>query len=206
MDKRTTTTRLHRIAMTALVVVVMSGCTQTTDWLKGRKTAKASDSIILGAPEVDVYVKELGQLATNDPAAHAEIYADAASAAQLTPGPSTNLRLGMVLAIPGHSESNPVLAQSLLRDSVTQELLLTPAELSLARILLNNVESQIVVNSETRQLRATTSRASQTQEQALGQRLARVEAENRQLRRDLEDAERKLEAITSIERSIREQE
>ncbi|MCH9693229.1 MAG: hypothetical protein K0U72_01860 [Gammaproteobacteria bacterium] len=206
MDKRTKITRLRRIAMTALVIVTAAGCAQTSDWLKGRKTAKASDSTILGAPEVDVYVKELGQLATSDPAAHAEIYADAASAAQLTPGPSTNLRLGMVLAIPGHAESDPQRAQSLLRDAVTQELLLTPAELSLAQILLNNVERQIVVNSEARQLRASTSQAAQTQELALGQRLARVEAENRQLRRDLEDAERKLEAITSIERSIREQE
>lgn len=197
---------MYRFAMTALVVVTLSACTQTTDWLKGRKTAKAKDSIILGAPEIDVYVRELGQMATNDPAAHAEIYADAASAAQLTPGPSTNLRLGMVLAIPGHAESNPQLAQSLLRDAITQELLLTPSELSLAHILLNNVERQIVVNSEARQMRASTSRATQTQEQALGQRLARVEAENRQLRRDLEDAERKLEAITSIERSIRDQE
>jgi len=202
----TRTTRLQRLAMAALLAVMLSGCAQTTDWLKGRRTATADDVNILGAPEIEVYIKELGQLATNDPAAHAEIYADAASAAQLTPGPSTNLRLGMVLAIPGHPESNPERAQNLLRDAITQELLLTPAELSLAHILLNNVERQIVVNSEARQLRATTSRAAQTQEQALGQRLARVEAENRQLRRDLEDAERKLEAITSIERSIREQE
>ena len=33
-----------------------------------------------------------------------------------------------------------------------------------------------------------------------------VEAENRRLRRELEEAEDKLEAITTIERSIREQE
>jgi hypothetical protein len=37
------------------------------------------------------------------------------------------------------------------------------------------------------------------------QRLARVEAENRELRQSLAEAEQKLEAITSIERSIREQ-
>ena len=44
-----------------------------------------------------------------------------------------------------------------------------------------------------------------TEEQAVAQRIARVESENKQLRRSLEEAEQKLDAITSIERSIREQ-
>ena len=107
---------------------------------------------------------------------------------------------------PGHPESDPEQAASVLREVLTQTILLTPAEISLATIHLNNVERQIIANSEARRLRASTSRAAQTQEQALGQRLTTVEAENRQLRRDLEEAEQKLEAITSIERSIREQE
>jgi len=49
-------------------------------------------------------------------------------------------------------------------------------------------------------------RTANTQEQALKKQLAEIEADNRQLRQDLEEAEQKLEAITSIERSIREQE
>jgi cell shape-determining protein MreC len=84
--------------------------------------------------------------------------------------------------------------------------LLTPTEISLATILLNNVERQIVANTEARRLRTSSSRAAQTQELATSQRLAVVEAENRQLRQALAEAEQKLEAITSIERSIREQE
>ncbi|MDH3433403.1 MAG: hypothetical protein OEM60_06070, partial [Gammaproteobacteria bacterium] len=60
-------------------------------------------------------------------------------------------------------------------------------------------------NSEARRLRASSSRATQTQEAATNQRLATVEADNRRLRRELAEAEEKLEAITSIERSIRAQ-
>jgi hypothetical protein len=85
-------------------------------------------------------------------------------------------------------------------------MLLTPGEISLATIQLNYVERQIVANFETNRLRASTSRAAQSQEQATSQRLAVVEAENRRLRADLKEAEEKLEAISSIERSIREQE
>jgi len=160
----------------------------------------------VGAPEIEVYIAELSRIASGDPAAQAEIFADATAAAQLTPSPSTNLRLGLVLSIPGHPESNPEQAQSILREVLTQTILLTPAEISLAVIHLNNVERQIVANSESRRLRTSSSRAAQTQQQAASQRLTAVEAENRQLRTDLEEAEQKLEAITSIERSIREQE
>jgi hypothetical protein len=211
MDSRTETRKARRATATAMITVTLSvctlsACTSTTDWLKGRKTADANEAVILGAPKADVYVNELGLLASNDPAAHAEIFADASAAALLTPGPSTELRLGLVLAVPGHSESDPERAQSLLRAAITQTQLLTPAEISLARIHLNNVERFVVANAESRRLRASASRAQQTEEVAVTQRLAVVEAENRRLRRELEDAERKLQAITSIERSIREQE
>lgn len=200
------TSRARAIAMTALVAAALSGCGQTTDWIKGRISSSTDESEILGAPEIEVYISELGKIASGDPAAQAEIYADAAAAAQLTPSPTTNLRFGLVLAIPGHPESDPLQAQSVLREVLAQTILLTPAEISLATIHLNDVERQIVANSEARRLRAASSRAAQTQEQALQGRLATVEAANRVLRRDLEEAEQKLEAITNIERSIREQE
>ncbi len=111
-----------------------------------------------------------------------------------------------MLATPGHSESNPEKAQGLLREVLTQTLLLTPSEINLATIHLNYVERLLVVNAESRRLRASSSLAAQTEQRAINQRLEAVDEENRQLRQDLEEAEQKLEAITSIERSIREQE
>jgi hypothetical protein len=52
---------------------------------------------------------------------------------------------------------------------------------------------------------ASSSLAATTEGAAVQQRLATAEAENRRLREALTDAEEKLDAITSIERSIREQ-
>jgi hypothetical protein len=196
----------HRIAVLAILALLFAGCAQTSDWLRGRGSGQHSGAVILGAPAADVYLEELRLLAVGDPATQAEIFADADAAAALTPGPNTQLRLALVLATPGHSESNPEKAQSMLREVLTQTLLLTPAEIALATIHLNNVERMIVANAETRRLRTSSSRAARTEEAAIGQRLATVEAENRQLRRELEEAEDKLEAITTIERSIREQE
>ncbi len=209
MHRTGTTTRLFSTVTMLVAVSMLSGCATASkagDWLKGRRTANPDESVIVGAPDASAYLNELQSLAAGDPAMQAEIYADAASAAQLTPGPNTNLRLALVLATPGHPESDFAQAESMLREVLARTELLTSAEIALATIHLNSVERLIVTTAEARRLRESSNRAARTEEQAISQRLASVEAENRQLRRDLEDAEQKLEAITSIERSIREQE
>lgn len=201
------TTRLLLIA--AVTIASASGCGSSTSWLD-RVWPSDSDDVAEplspGAPNADDYLRDLDRLATGDVPAQVEIYADAESAATLTPGPSTNLRYALVLATPGHSGTNLNQAHSLLRELLAQTALMTPSEVALAHIYLNTVEQQLLLQSEARRLRDSTSeRGDQTEEQAIAQRLAAVEAENRRLRTELADAEEKLEAITSIERSIREQ-
>jgi hypothetical protein len=188
-------------------ITLLAGCAQTKGWLdsvRGEPVA-ADEQVILGAPTADEYLKELHDLSSGDPALQAEIFADSKAAAQLTPNPSTTLRFALVLATPGHPETDSQEAQNLLRELLTQTELMTQSEISLARIYLKSTEELMLLSSETRRLRASSDRAQRTEEAAINQRLATVEAENRRLRRDLEDAESKLEAITSIERSIREQ-
>ncbi len=201
------TARLNARAAALAAVVLLSGCAQTKGWLDKVRPAsdRGSDPVVLGAPAAEDYLADLERLATGDPATQVEIYADAESRATLTPNPSTTLKFALVLATPGHSETDAQRAQSLLRELLAQSPLMTPAEISLAQIYLQSIESRIVLESEARRLRQASSRQAQTEEQALNQRLATVEAENRRLRSELEDAEEKLEAITSIERSLREQ-
>ena len=203
----------HRDSLRALLVLVvctsmLSGCSQTKSFLNSVKRPKSSGGSdpVLGAPAAEDYIDELGLLSSNDPAAQAEIIADSRAAAQLTPNPSTRLRYALVLATPGHPESNANEAQSLLRDVLAESELMTGYEVALAQIYLTSVEQQLVRESEVRRLRASTSRAQQSETAALNQRLEQAQAENRELRRELAEAEEKLEAITSIERSIREQE
>ena len=205
MHESWSTCRFNIIATLVLLVAITTGCAQTKDWLTGKRTAKATEPVMLGTPETNQYIQEMYKLASGDQATQAEIHADAESAAKLTPGPSTKLRYGLVLATPGHSASDPQEAQSIFRELLAQTELMTPSETALATIHLKSVEQQIVLGAETRRLRSANNRANTTEEQAIAQRIASVESENRQLRRSLEEAEQKLEAITSIERSIREQ-
>ena len=125
---------------------------------------------------------------------------------RLTPGLQTNLRFALVLATAGHPETNPEQAQPILQELLTQTPLLTPAEVSLATINLKSVEQQIALTSEARNLHTSSSQAARTESASIKQRLDSAESENRRLRKELEDAEAKLEAISSIERSIRAQE
>ena len=197
-------------ARTVLLIAIslLAGCSTTKSWLDKITPGSSRSSegtVILGAPTADEYLSDLQRLATGDPATQIEIYADAESRATLTPDPSTNLRFALVLATPGHSEYDPERAQSLLRELLTQTELMTSSEIALGEIYLKSVEQSIVMGAETRRLRQSTSRQALTEQQATSLRIANVEAENRQLRRELEEAEDKLEAISTIERDIREQ-
>jgi len=192
--------------LTALAALAaLSGCAQLEDWLRTERRQAPADGTILGAPDADQYVQEMYRLASGDPATQAEIHADAESAAHLTPDPSTELRLALVLATPGHAESDPERAQDMFRDLLSQAELMTSAEVSLATIHLRDVERRLSLEQETERLRTETARSQSTEQRAIEQRIARVEAENRELRQSLAEAEEKLEAITTIERSIREQ-
>ena len=197
--------------MWVLASLLLVSCTTSSGWLNGAAAgsagASANPSLPPGYPSADDYLRELDLLATADPATQAEIFADAEATATLTPNPSTNLRFALVLATPGHSGTSLEQAQRMLREVLTQSALMTPAEVSLANIYLNSVEQQLLLEAEARQLRErSAASADRTAELALSQRLAAVEAENRRLRGELRDAEEKLEAITSIERLIREEE
>jgi hypothetical protein len=190
-----------------MAAALVSGCAQTKSFFSGmsRSDTSTGDAGILGAPEIDYYLDELSLLSSGDPAAQAEIYADAQSGSRLTPGPQTNLRYALVLGTPGHPESDAAQAASMLREVLAAPELLTETEIALASIALRSAEHLAVVEAEVQRLRASVSRANQARDTATSQRLATLEAENARLAQQLRDAEEKLEAITTIERSIREQ-
>lgn len=182
----------------------LAGCATVNDWLNGKETP-APETVTVDSGESSAYIQELFELTNGDPATQAEIFADARAAARLTPNTSSRLRYALVLAVPGHASSNPEEAQSLLRDILSQPELLSSAEKSLATIWLRDVETRLVLNAEARRMRAEAARTANSENAVITDRITDVEAENRELRQALAEAEQKLEAITTIERSIREQ-
>ena len=213
MSKQIRTVRACRGAHSALpaaccALVLLAGCSQTKSWLdsvRGSDTPADDEQVVPGAPDAEEYLGELRDLSSGDPALAAEIIADSKASAELTPNPSTTLRYAMVLATPGHPETDPQQAQQLLRELLAKQELMTQTEIAFATIYLRSAEELYVLSSEAERLRASSDRARRTEAAAINQRLATVESENRRLRQELEEAEEKLDAITSIERSIRAQ-
>jgi hypothetical protein len=194
-----------RILLTALILATLAaGCTQVNEWLRGDRQA-SDETFSAEAGDATPYIDEMSQLAGGDPATQAEVYADAAAAARLTPDTTSRLRFALALATPGHPGSDPELAQNILRELLSETEMLTPVERALATIHLREVEERLTLNAEARRLRLASARENSSEEEAVAQRIASVESENRRLRQSLAEAEQKLEAITSIERSIREQ-
>jgi hypothetical protein len=202
------TRRRRALFATVMLAATLSGCAQTQGWLNSIRDSSwltGNKSGVDSHPTAEEYLIELSQLSSSDPVLQAEVFAEVKAAAGQTPGPSTTLQYALALATPGHPESDPEAAQSLLRELLTQPALMTPEEILLATVYLKSTEELILLNAETRRLRASVDRAQRTEAEAVNRRLVTVEAENRRLRRELEEAEDKLEAITSIERSIRQQ-
>ena len=189
-----------------LVVALLAGCAKTKAFFTGQPEPTGDDVGILGTPSVDYYLDDMRQMASGDPASQAETFADPESGALITPGPQTNLRFALVLAVPGHPESDASQAASRLRETLAAPQLLTEGEIALASVTLRWAEELAVSQSEVRQTRASLARSAQSQQSATSRRMATLDAENQRLRQELSEAEEKLEAITSIERSIREQE
>ncbi len=204
MRKLSPTKTARIIVMIMATIAVTAGCETSKNWLMGRHTANA-EPVDLTVPQSTVYLTEMHQLVSGDPATQAEIFADTHSAATITPGPSTRLRYALVLAAPGHAETNGAGAQSIFRELLAQPELMTPAEIALATIHLREVEERLVLDAETRRHRPEDSRTTTAERAAVTRRIANVEAKNRRLSRSLADAEAKLEALSAIERSMREQ-
>lgn len=152
------------------------------------------------------YLEIMRQLVDGDPVMQAETFRDIARAAAAAPTTTNRLKLALALATPGHPGADPSEAQRMLSDLLAAGAALLPEERMLVAVHLKEVEQRLILDAEAEQLRAAAVQAREEQDDESGRRLEAALAENAQLRRQLEEAHQKLDAITNIERSIRERE
>jgi len=141
-------------------------------------------------------------LPEGDPAHQAELFQSAKDAATIAPTTSNRLRFALALATPGHSGSDPVAAQRQLSELLATPETLLPTERLLALVELKEVEQRLVLQAENVQLRDEAPRETRDKLQGVNRRLSAESDENARLRKALEEAQAKLEAVTHIERSI----
>jgi hypothetical protein len=120
-----------------------------------------------------------------------------------TPQGGAQLRYALLLATPGHRGRDPPLAQSLLRQLVAQPETLVPIERAVALIELAQLDRELGLKADNDRMQSEVQRGEHERVAATAQRRLQVEIdENAKLRRQLEDAQAKLDAIANIERNL----
>jgi hypothetical protein len=196
-----------------LAVLLLGGCSAVSGLFGGDSATTATANAPAGtggraAPgdTLAPYLRTMRDLVGGDPVAQSDAFRAAAAAAAAEPTTSNRLNLALALATPGHPSSNPVEAQKELRALLAAGDDLLPEERTLATVHLKEVEQRLILEAEAQRLqRAIEASTAQRGDQS-SRRLQAALEENRQLRAELDEARAKLDAITNIERSIRERE
>jgi hypothetical protein len=144
----------------------------------------------------------MSSLPQGDPARQAEVFQAVKDAADLTPTTSNRLKFALALATPGFSGTDLVAAQRQLSELLSRPETMLPVERLLATVELKEVEQRLILQAENQRLRDEAPHDPHDKLQALNRRLAAESDENARLRKALDEARAKLEAVTHIERSI----
>ena len=196
--------RRLRHAAGALIVGLISACGVDLPFAHQKQPAPAEpDRAALDLSPITPLLEMMSSLPQRDPARQAEIFQSAKDAAELTPTTSNKLRFALALATPGYSGSDAVAAQRQLSELLARPETLLPIERLLALVELKEVEQRLILQAENKRIRDDTPRDdSRDKLLAVNRRLAAESDENVKLRKALDEARAKLEAITHIERSI----
>jgi hypothetical protein len=193
-----------RFAAWALAIAWVSACSLGDPFARQKQNAPAEP---YRAPQdlspIAPLLQMMSSLPQGDPARQAEMFQSAKDAAELTPTTSNRLRYALALATPGYSGSDPVAAQRQLSELLARPETLLPIERLLALVELKEVEQRLILQAENRRMHDEAPRDdSRDKLLAINRRLAAESDENVKLRKALDEARAKLEAVTHIERSI----
>ncbi len=196
--------RLGLFAPSALCVLWAGGCTLSDALMHPKEPAPAApDRSQQDLGPITPLLEMMSSLPQGDPARQAETFQAVKDAAELTPTTSNKLKYALALATPGYSASDPVAAQRQLSELLARPETLLPVERLLALVELKEVEQRLILQAENKRMRDEAPRDdSHDKLLATNRRLAAESDENARLRKALDEARAKLEAVTHIERSI----
>jgi hypothetical protein len=164
----------------------------------------ASAGSALATRSLGIYLETMQALIEGDSVLKAEVMDNAAEAAALSPTTTNRLRYALALATPGHPGADGLRAQRELAAVLAAGDSLLPEERILATIHLQDVEERLILDTVARQQRERSESEVAAIASDSAEQLRTVREENQRLRDQLAEAQEKLEAITSIERAIRE--
>ena len=184
--------------------LVLSGCTSLMSNQGPPAPPPVVNPAATSSAVLNEYLMLLQKLVQGPPSQQAEIVAAAQHDYDTAPTPSHTLKLALILGTPGHPATNLTRAQGLLRELMANPEMLLPGERALAFLQLSQIDDHLTLESENLRLQADAVRADRERVASAKNRLQAELDENARLRKELEEARAKLDAIANIERSLNE--
>ncbi len=188
-------------ALCGMLLAMLPGCS-VLDTHTGPIRNPADEQTVIQATALSADLAALQRLLQAPAADQAELLAAAQRDYEASPSPGHQLRYALMLATPGHRGVNPGRAEQLLQPLATLPgRALSPGEQALAIVALQNVEHSLALDADNERLTQNLADRSEHEHSvANGRRLQQELDENAKLRKDLEEAKAKLDAIADIER------
>jgi hypothetical protein len=187
-----------------LITVVLAGCTSLMSSQRPPAPPAVANPSATSSTVLNEYLMLLQKLVQGPPSEQAEIVASAQREYDIAPTPSHTLKLALILGTPGHPATNRTRAQALLRELMANPEMLLPGERALAFLQLSQIDDHLTLDAENLRLQAEAVRVDRERVASANHRLQAEMDENARLRKDLEEARAKLDAIANIERSLTE--
>jgi hypothetical protein len=191
-------------ALAAASALLATACTTEFAPREHNVPAPVVDRAAASAAVLNEYMLLMQRLVQGAPAEQAEIAVTAQKDYETAPTPSRQLKFALVLATPGHPATDQPRAQRLLRELMANPEMLLSGERALAFVELQQIDDILTVKAENTKLQSDAVRADREKLTSANRRLQTEMDENTRLRKELEEARAKLDAIANIERSLNE--
>jgi hypothetical protein len=179
----------------ALIAALLSACAAAPIQTAGQPTAAPIQEGGLGG-----YLDAMNRLANGTPTQQADVFYEVEREYANAPTTANTLRYALALVAPSHPAADLVKGKKLLEQLLATQERLALAERNLAALLVKDAEIRLELQAENRRLTATVDERSRGQAN-FDRRAQTLAEDNARLRRLLDEAQQKLDAIKLIERS-----
>jgi hypothetical protein len=193
------------VAAVAAATFGLTACSTLLDRSSVQQTAAPAATVTLPPPVLAPYLETLAKMAPGDAARQQAELESRLSAAQETRSSSDTLRYALAVGAAGYPSSNPVEAKRLITELLASPNTLEPLEVSFATAYLREFDARVALYAELARQREESEQKLRSLDATAERRADALAAENKQLKRALTEAERKLEAVAEMERSLLEQ-
>lgn len=190
-----------------IVAVAFCGCLSAcaATGVSGTHDATATAAPAPASAVLAPYLDTLSKMAPGDPERQTAELESTLAVARQDRTSASMLRYALALGSAGHASSNPVEAKRLISELLAGPNTLDPVETAFAAAYLREFDARVALYAELARSREESEQRLRSQDATADKRADVLAAENKQLKRALAEAHRKLEAVTEMERSLLEQ-